>query len=73
MKTLFFETNGNAKLSMKGIHSPETTGIVASVFPLFQPFHAGSIKPAQLFIDILLEFGFQASTAPVIPVVQAIL
>lgn len=73
MKTLLFEADGGAEFPMAGIDSTEAAGIVAAVFPLFQPFQAGSVQPVQLVFDILLDFGFQAASALIVPVDQPIL
>lgn len=73
METLFFEANAGAEFSMAGIDTPEAAGIVAAVFPLFQPLYTGAVDPVQLIFDILLNFGFQTAAAPIIPVDQAIL
>lgn len=72
VKPLLFETDGCPEFPMAGIDSPKTAGIVAPVFSLFQPLHAGAVNPMQLVFDILLDFCFQAAAAPVIPMDQTI-
>ena len=45
------------------VHAAEAAGIVAAVFPLFQPFDAGAVHPRQTIPDAVLHLPAQTAAA----------